>query len=416
MTNDPLFRPSDVALVSSRLGRDAERHRRIAEFLHRSARDVRRRRGRWWIAAGSAIAPWATRAAELYGVPLRVISAGKTPGDLCLWPPADNVDAALIRLAERVDAIFVRRGGRIDRLMHRRLSEEPTWRARVGIWTDRGDASAGLLAAGAVGWYLYGDRDPSPNGIPEPTSKRMRLLCDEPLDGWLVHCTRGRTGPWPGETESQYRDAILLAPRTENEPPRSHPLATLRRILRSGRLVASAVASKRETPVVCFSRRRVDDLISRRTFRSHLGRWDYEPYGIVIRANVAEQLGIEPVRYYHRREDLDPKVPSYLTHPIGTTFDWREEREWRTDRDLHLQTLSPNDWRPFALESPLARRVLQPWSDEVLWLRSVSGDADNGSVAEASNSDDPADVGPKLDSADPGDRSRAQRRSPSSRC
>lgn len=415
MRSDPLFRPGDVGLVSSRLGRDVQRHRRVAEFLHRSARDVRRRGGRWWIAAGSAIEPWALRASDLYGVSTRIISAGKAPGDLCVRPRGDNVDAALIHLADRVDAVFVRRNGRIDRLMQRRLIDDPTWHARVGIWDERNDASGNLVMNGAVGWYLYGEKDSSACETSD-TSHKVHLEGDERLDGWLLHCTRGFDGPWPGETESQYRDEILLAPREPNAPPRDHPLATLRRILRSGKLVTSAVASKRDAPVVCFSQHRIDDLIARRTFRSHLGRWDYEPYGIAIDGAAAGSLGIQPVRYLHDGDRIDPQVPSHLTHPVGKTFDWREEREWRTDRDVHLSDLPSDLWRPFALKSSLAMKVLQPWSDRVLWLRPGSGDSAAGREAAGSKSDEPeADPSSRVSPGD-ADGSRAQRRSPSRRC
>ncbi len=112
--------------------------------------------------------------------------------------------------------------------------------------------------------------------------------------------------------------------------------------------------------MVCFSALPLKELLQRRCFRPQLGRWDYEPYGIAIRLSVAKRLGIQPVIYGDTKDRaLLPAEDQFRFHPIGKTFDWREEREWRSSESVNLAAMNPDDIRVFAEDSPNARVRLQ---------------------------------------------------------
>jgi hypothetical protein len=88
-------------------------------------------------------------------------------------------------------------------------------------------------------------------------------------------------------------------------------------------------------------------LVQRRTFRSHLGRWDWEPYGLLLHRDALKYLKIEPVVYGDEADYGQlPTQHRTLFQPSQSTtgkgsIDWREEREWRHVGDLDLSNLNP---------------------------------------------------------------------------
>jgi len=239
-------------------------------------------------------------------------------------------------------------------------------------------AACELIAAGAIGWFHAGGRSDSVT-VEQSTAMDSRIevgsLPDDAwtrTDGqWLIHCTRRRDGPWPGETERQYRDSILLG---EESSAGREPLDALLRIVRAGRMVAGATATTKRYPVVCFSALSLQELLQRRCFRPQLGRWDYEPYGIAIRLSTAKQIGIQAVIYGDPRErSLLSREDQYRFHPLGKTYDWREEREWRSSKSVDLAELDPSDIRVFAEDSHEARRRLQDCRWPVTFVTTLRG-------------------------------------------
>jgi hypothetical protein len=334
------------------------------------------------VAAGSAIGPLAQQAAELYGVVCARI--GDSNRDDGLWLVADPLDgssirsdAAAIALADRIDALWVRRGGLIEECLRRRLEIERGANVRVAISHSIGCAAKALIERGAIGWI---DLD-----IPSPDETDIRLKGSVPIElrqhqtstdwaqangQWLIHCTRGPAGRWPDETDRQYWEAMLLGPDSVS---RRGALDSLRRILRLGRILASAKASHHAYPVVCFSSLSLIDLIRKRCFRSHLGRWDFEPYGVAIRLSAAQSQGVQPVIYgdNDQRDEL-PEQDRFRFHPRGRTTDWTKEKEWRCLGSVDLFSFDRNDVRVFALACGESTNVLRdcPW--EVTWLQAVS--------------------------------------------
>lgn len=373
-----------IAVTCSRLGRDSRLHYLVCQFLRGTFAACDRLGAELLIGSGTAIAPWAERGAELFGVPHHTLVLGSTAtGAQLAVRPADaphlTVDAAVIALADRVEAAYVRRNGRIARCLTDRLQQQRDGSVRVAITGQQQCGGLELVRTGAVGWLAQTRDQPRSNSAGR-TRRGLELNWrEQPPDcwgrvpgAWLIHCTRARVGPWPEETERQYRDAMLLGLADSAD---RGPLAALARILRSGLLLASAVASDHRYPVVCFSSRSLADLLSRRCYRPHLGRWDYEPFGIAIRRSAARRLGIQPV-IYGRPGDLEglPDSDRYRFHPHGKTFDWSQEQEWRSPKTINLQEIPPPDVRVFALDSPRARSALADCKWPVLFLRTTASD------------------------------------------
>ena len=379
---------SFVGVTSSRLGSDSGLHHRVGRFLQRSLIDCTQRGAELLVASGSAIEPWAHRAAELFGVPCRrlAIDAGtsreraraeatRTP-DLLVVPQSDvvvSVDAALIALSDRVDAVYVRRGGLIARQLRSRLKLDTTASVRVAATRTKHCDARGLIEAGAIGWY-----DPGIESWDEAAKcsakRKQRLTAEDPADPlwssphgqWLIHCTRAPHGKWPGETQRQYLDSILLGGLSHAQ---RGAFETLVRIVRCGRLLAAARTSNHRFPVVCFSALSLRQLLEKRCFRQHLGRWDYEPHGVAIRMAAARAIGIRPVIYGEMSDRLNlAEEDRFRFHPRGNRFDWTQECEWRSPSNIDLLALDPRDVRIFTLGGLKERRLLDtcPWPISML--------------------------------------------------
>lgn len=354
-----------IAIVSSRVGHDVCRHRRIATLLCHAANDAHRRGATWLIAKGSAIEPWAMKAAVRFKIPVQRLvepSQHDDDGDVCYCRDDLNRDAAVIEMADRVEALYVRRGGKIASAIEDRLSRSRDASVRIAIWPGQKTAAESLIGDGAVGWFLSSE---STLGFKDLSiSGPVRTVA--PPGDWLIHCTRGTTGPWSDETTDQYRDSMLSA--SDGGSNRT-AIDALARILEMGRLNASAISSSHRHRVVCFSARRLDDLLAARTFRSHLSRWDYEPFGIMIRLAAAQSAGLREVIYGQPgdRSSVEQNE-AYRFHPVGKTHDWTVEREWRSDGDVRLRDFADDDIRVFSLDRPESREKLHGSRYEVVWV------------------------------------------------
>jgi hypothetical protein len=204
-----------------------------------------------------------------------------------------------------------------------------------------------LIAAGACAWWLYDQPETHPQITDFATGNPGIVPIEEfNLDHYLLHWTRRNHGPWPGETVAKYLDDLIL-----DAPAANHDrTSTLCRILVTRRLVASKQLTRDSTPVVCFSGVRADQLCQLRTFRSHVGRWDFETIGIAIRKSFVERLGGRPVIYGDEMTwaALDPPDRPYfqVSHSIsksGGMNDWTREQEWRVVGDVDLRQIKPDE-------------------------------------------------------------------------
>jgi hypothetical protein len=191
----------------------------------------------------------------------------------------------------------------------------------------------------------------------------LRELTDRDFhDEYLTHCTRAARGPWPDESLDNHLDQLILGGRESDHSA----LATLTRIVRRQRLVASADTIRGAQPVVCFTAVPLAELPRQRIFRPHRGRWDFEPYGISVRRDWLQRHGARPVRYGDT--SLWDRLPNgerpfFQCRYAGTdhTIDWSAEREWRHVGDLDLSRL-PGDAAWLVVPTREAARVLSRFS------------------------------------------------------
>lgn len=270
-------------------------------------------------------------------------------------------DRAIAILSHQLFGLHVRQGGRIARLVEARLAEpmmtpgstivavkDRTIRAAR---TKRSQAALCLSDRGAVLWMHHQGKDAirsdasigtrvwgcDRRGIPStwmpygPASSNL-LNSEE----FLVHFTRGRQGTWPDQSQDHVFDEAI---RLEWYALKA-PLHTLQRILSTQRLIASSYLRRGSVRTVCFTAQSIRSMLEHREFQSHIGRWDWEPYGIAIRRSWLVDRGARPVRY------LPGDVLSSLPieeQAFGQPFpkddrhrDWSIEREWRVKDDIRL--------------------------------------------------------------------------------
>ena len=138
------------------------------------------------------------------------------------------------------------------------------------------------------------------------------------------------------------------------------------------RMIASNALTRSPTPVVCFADVRLTEIKQRRTFRSHLARWDFEPYGIAIRKDSLERWGARAVIYgdqnrWNALSDADRPFFQAVSSQDGKE-DWRSEHEIRLCGDLPLKRLGPDEAVVFVPSLEAAEQIapLSRWPVVVL--------------------------------------------------
>ncbi len=268
----------------------------------------------------------------------------------CKTQPKSIVDELLIGLAKSAILLSVRKNGNIQKLAQRRISRNPASGTRLLINRKLTPASveSDLLKRGALAWWLYGpdispSDEPSRNHAwfdPRPGPHAIILTLDElKTKDYLAHWTRRRVGPWPDQTRAEFLDdLIFLASRREH-----NEISALCRILALGRILGSHGLTRDSRDVVCFSNLPLDEMLDRRVFRPHLGRWDFEPYGIAVDREFLKRLGARPVVYgdesaWEQLSDADQAF-FQLEHSRSSQIDWTLEQEWRLVGDLKLDDI-----------------------------------------------------------------------------
>ena len=225
-------------------------------------------------------------------------------------------------------------------------------------------ASDDLISAGAIAWWLYPDpaQPPSDSGPDTFHASVPRLKLSEfPADRFLLHWTRRRVGPWPDQTEHEFLDDLIF----QTDRRQHHETAVLSRILATHRILASNDLTRDDQPVVCFSNQPLTETGNRRIFRQHLGRWDFQPFGIAIDRQLLTELGAKPVIYGDEAtwESLQASDrPFFQTAKSANgKIDWTTEKEWRLAGDLDLNQLDIGAVVVFA-ENENAADALAPLS------------------------------------------------------
>jgi hypothetical protein len=273
-------------------------------------------------------------------------------------------DSAIIFLSNRLFVVALRSGGKIAKLLARRLSVQaiPAGTTYLSL-ASKHKAKGALgqvvewLDRGAVGW-LNTKLSPSIMSLSEQQETLCRCQASEALPfcssyqpiipmrllgstvtSFLVHCTRARRGPWPDQSLQQFHDELLQQPWDEQPTA----FMTLRRILKQQRLIATNFYRRGCKDTVCFASKELSVLLSMRRFQSHLARWDWEPYGIMIHRDWLQSQGAKQVNYIER-EAVKKKSQDALTFCQVVSneegaIDWRQEQEWRIAGDVRLNSI-----------------------------------------------------------------------------
>lgn len=328
------------AIVCSHLGRNLLLRQPRLSAVHFFAEQAVQQHQSLLLVSRTAAYPWVQRSAAILNAQT-------------VTPCFDgDRDAFSIHAADHIDAVYIRRGGKLESILKQRLlapQGNADDQVRVLLTGDEDDEAArNLMALGAIGVYrpTVAPVQPLVSDCPMPQADSLSVLTDMQEPGrWLIHSTRARSGAWPGDSHSQFLDSLLLSPPTRYE---SSPLETLQRIIDQQRLIGTHRTSSSPSPVVCFTSLLLENWLKQRVYRSHLGRWDAEPYGIAIDRGQAHLLGISPVIYGDQQAlNAMPSDDRWLYQAAGETFDWTSEREWRAKGVVDLSRLPVDSVRVF---------------------------------------------------------------------
>jgi hypothetical protein len=299
---------------------------------------------------------------------LQIHCIRKTKSDDAALEELPFSDRAVVSLACQLFVIELKERGKVAQLLERRLADTryPTGSILLALPkrelpTRQRDRNIGWLDRGLVGWFcehpesgLVGHHSAHRTGCEDGwNGNGITSAPIAPIFSWshwnpecgnyLVHCTRARKGPWPDQSIDQFHDEVFQNPWT-GEPT---PMDTLVRILKTKRLLATSALKPHRIASVSFSECGLRELLGGRTFESHLARWDWEPYGLMIHRSWLMDRGCGQVTYRTRDEmkGLDDSILalSQVYDSSGKGRDWRVEREWRAFEDVRLHDL------PFSL-------------------------------------------------------------------
>ena len=261
---------------------------------------------------------------------------------------ADSVDRLLIGMARRVQLLSVRKGGNIERAVRQRTRhlgpDAITWILNDDQLTEPALRKS-LVAGGCIDWVLQ--TEPAGSSTVTAKSIRSRKLTALPdnLDDFLFHWTRGASIRVSGKAHRPLLDRLLF--RTASDL--NGAVATLLEILGTQTIHGNSTLTRDSIPVVSLTESRLDQWQQLRKFRGHLGRWDFEPFGIALRRSIVEKIHGRPVVYGDEStwEKFDLSLRPYFQIAESTRgkkkIDWRQEREWRTVGDIDLRQFGPTD-------------------------------------------------------------------------
>lgn len=167
-------------------------------------------------------------------------------------------------------------------------------------------------------------------------------ILNEKLNGWLWHYTREHIGPWHEQSWDSYFEGLILG-----APDSSHSaFDSLMKIIEEERIRSSGKLIKGGEPVVCWTSTSPFKILSRRSYRKALARWEFHPYAVAVKLSMGEKLGIKPVicvsSYNYKSIHHDQR---YLYKRLATNGKnkWAELDEWRYRGDFLLTDILPSD-------------------------------------------------------------------------
>jgi hypothetical protein len=263
-------------------------------------------------------------------------------------------DRILFAAGDRVQALRARPGGVIQALLMQHVEDPERRESLVLLASDAAGqmpAITGESHGCVVPWLVESSDDASTESnvqssvrcdlqSGESSTSQAPWAVSTPLshpDDWLLHWTRSTVGPWPDQDEQEFNDELILGCRSSDRSA----LATLLRIVIEGRLWASSEAIRGGFRVVSFTEVPLHEFRSRRTYRKHRRRYDFEPWGIAIRRDILAAAGARPVEY---GDEETWKLMKDASRPyfqnVGAGDGWtKDEHEWRIADHVQLNRL-----------------------------------------------------------------------------
>ncbi len=261
--------------------------------------------------------------------------------------PVLPIDSVIISHCDEVRVLFLRKNGNIDKSLTKRVAhpspKKSTWLLHDDELTSPATRKR-HLQNGVIDWLLIDGELKNSNNSSTATVFGSRQTFDN--EEFILHCTRSSgIRAAASRSDASLLDALLFG----TDESITGPLRTLMSILLEGRLKATQQLTPGLRPVICFTDNRLEQLQNLRQYRKHLGRWDFEPFGLGIHKQAAFRFGARPV-IYGDSASFTQMVPD--DHPffqksnstIGNkNIDWTLEKEWRVAGDLRLRDFSDKE-------------------------------------------------------------------------
>lgn len=258
-------------------------------------------------------------------------------------------DREVINDADLVIAVAIRSGGYMESLLKTRFLAGKDVQIVVPESTPLWRGSQNLLELG-VPFVAEDIRQ-----LVEVRLKQRTMVCSDELDvlhsflSWkeaplavptLAHFTRDASGPWPGQSNAEYLEDLWHGGWRACRDARAalSRIVTSRRINASGRLIRGCF------PVVSLTAVLPERIADLRRYRSHLIRWDFEPWGIVFDRDWLIQCGARPVHYLPSQsfKKLEEHEQPFFQKHEPPDCDYSAEEEWRIQGDLDFSAAPPD--------------------------------------------------------------------------
>lgn len=276
-------------------------------------------------------------------VAIRTITSNGAPA----WEQRDN---DVMNAADIVIAVAIRAGGQMESILRNRFHSGK--RLHVAVPADEGPLWRGTQRLVELG--VPPIEQSLQHFVRECMEARESVQRDElewasyfPL--WrdaplstptLAHFTRAAQGPWPRQTQGEYLgDLWHGGARARRDAP-----AALRRILQSSTLEASARLIRGSFPVVSFTAVSPEQIADLHRYRSHLVRWDFEPWGIVFNRDWLAKQKACPVKYLPSSSfrNLASNEKAWFQKHEPPECDFSLEEEWRILGDFNFADAPQN--------------------------------------------------------------------------
>jgi hypothetical protein len=194
--------------------------------------------------------------------------------------------------------------------------------------------------------------------VKPPKYDFSNAIFDEERWDYITHWTRTCHGPWPGESHFDYYSRLVNS--GAHYP--NNAFSTLNNILVNKKISASSKKIRKSVRCIGFSDLEPKSMLKWMRWLPKRVNWNFEPYGIAIKKDKADQLGIKQVIYGYddTYDGLPENLKPYFQSRGSKDVDWSEENEWRHIGDLDLSKIPSEDlifltWREG--EADLLRKI-----------------------------------------------------------